>query len=123
MKNEDINSAGIPGFVYYAGYDRAMALASVGPGWASLINEAFDFLESKGNLVKVVQVKEKYAGLRIYLDDVNDEVEKKIYDLEIKSFHICEKCGNEGKVRVRDGWYFTACDDHSRGGEVVKDFL
>lgn len=120
----------LPGFVVYedGGYDRELAKASVGKGWASLIDEVFDAKESM-NLrnVKIVQVKEKYAGLRIYIDgyemDENHPVyqfEKLIHDIERRSYKICEECGAPGAVRGT-GWIFTSCDAHSKGHHPLKE--
>jgi hypothetical protein len=115
----------LPGFVIYedGGYDRKLAKASVGSGWASLIDEVFDKLEELGNPTIIVQVKEKYAGLRIYTGtyDTNRETTVSKFDrflgeLESKSFTICETCGAPGKVRGR-GWYYTSCEEHAKPGD------
>lgn len=121
----------LPGFVVYedGGYDRELAKASVGKGWAGLIDEVFDAKESM-NLanVKIVQVKEKYAGLRIYIDgyemDKNHPVykfEQLIHNVGERSYKICEECGKPGMVRGT-GWIFTACDEHSRGQAPHKEY-
>lgn len=114
----------MPGFVIYSdgGYDRQLAKDSVGKGWSGLIDEVFDKLEALGKPTTIVQVKEKYAGLRIYtggygyLDDGSeitmDDFEKFILDIEYRSFKICEVCGKEGKVRGKN-WYYTSCDEHA----------
>ena len=100
-------------FVNYKGYTRELALKSVGDGWAPLIHRIFDTLENiKGN-VKIVQVKEKFAGLRVYTDYVNDELDAVIRQAERESFTICEVCGKPGKVRGK-GWHYTACDGCAR---------
>lgn len=100
-------------FVNDKGYTRELALKSVGDGWAPLIHRIFDTLENiKGN-VKIVQVKEKFAGLRVYTDCVNDELDAVIRQAELESFTICEVCGEPGKVRGKR-WYYTACDGCAR---------
>jgi hypothetical protein len=108
-------------FVSYKGYTRDMALNSVGPGWAALVNRIFDVMERIKGTVKIVQVKEKYAGLRVYTDYVNDELQAVIREAERESFKICEECGKPGKVRGR-GWYYTACEEHSKEGEYPHKF-
>ena len=65
-------------FVKYKGYTREDALASVGAGWAGLINRVYDVLESIKGTVKIVQVKEKFGGLRIYTDYGNDELPRRV---------------------------------------------
>jgi len=116
-----------PGFVVYenGGYDRDLAKQSVGQGWSGLIDEIFDLKESLNlSNVRIVQVKEKYAGLRVYIDlyssDENDPVykfEKFLHDTELRSFKICETCGKPGAVRGH-GWYYTSCDEHARNGDL-----
>lgn len=103
------------------GYDRALAKESVGPGWASLIDEIFDKLDSMEDPPRIVQVKEKYAGLRVYLDVYIDELEKVILEAEKKSFKMCETCGKPGKIRGK-GWYYTSCDEHARNGDLPHKY-
>ncbi len=99
---------------------REDALLDVGAGWAGLINRAYDLLENYPTL-KVVQVKEKFGGLRIYTDGYIEEFEKVLRDLEYESFNVCETCGNPGKLRS-GGWYKTLCEEHSNGREAVEPF-
>ena len=108
-------------FVNYKGYTREMALTSVGKGWASLINRVFDALENIKGSVKVVQVKEKYAGLRVYTDYMNEELDAVIGWAERESFKMCEECGQPGKVRGK-GWYYTSCDVHAKNDDPPHKF-
>lgn len=108
----------MPSVVHYDGYTRELALASVGEGWAKLVNEAFDQLAHiKGN-IKIIQVKEKWGGLRIYTDYSNHLYDKKVRELEERSFHICEVCGNPGNLRG-GGWYRTLCAEHGGDKPIV----
>lgn len=105
-----------PTFVIHEGYDRALALQSVGEGWASLINEVFDFIEqNKIHNVRIIQVKEKWGGLRIYTDMMHDKLDAKIADVQKRSFTICEVSGAPGKLRNCNGWYRTLSD--AEGGQ------
>lgn len=56
-----------------------------------------------------VQVKEKFAGLRIYMTYYNKELENIISEAEKRSYTICERCGADGEVR-EGGWIKTLCD-------------
>ena len=100
----------------YKGYTREMGLTSVGKGWAPLINRVFDKLETIKGSIKIVQVKEKWGGLRIYTDYSNKELDKVIYDAEKESLEICEVCGKPGKLRGKT-WYYTSCDEHIKPGD------
>lgn len=99
-----------PQSVWYGGsISRKAALHSVGPGWAKLINNLYD---AKPRRTKVVQVKEKFAGLRFYTSYSPDWYEDLISYYGLKSETICEQCGKPGKVRGDLGWYLTLCDKH-----------
>jgi hypothetical protein len=100
----------------YKGYTREMGLTSVGKGWAPLINRVFDKLETIKGSIKIVQVKEKWGGLRIYTDYSNKELDKVIYDAEHESLEVCEVCGQSGKLRGKS-WYYTSCDEHVKPGD------
>lgn len=56
------------------------------------------------------QVKEKFSGLRFYMTNYNEEIEKLISEAEELSYRTCEHCGVPGKQRS-GGWIKTLCDD------------
>ena len=109
-----------PTYVYHEGYTRELALNSVGEGWAGLVNEAFDALGKIRGDIKILQVKEKYGGLRIYTDYSHIDYDLILINLEKKSFTICELCGEPAKLRNTNGWYRTLCDAHALGSPVVE---
>src|SRR2546427_200903 len=86
------------GFVIYdeLGYDIQLAKDSVGHGWASLIEKVFD---AKPPDLRIVQVKEKYAGLRIYTDRIDKHFDDLLFDVQNESLTICEECSKPGLVR------------------------
>ena len=94
---------------YGGGLKRKTALHSVGAGWAKLINNLYD---AKPKHVKVWQVKEKFAGLRFYLDSAPEWYHDLIAYYENQSNKICEQCGEKVKVRDDLGWILTLCDKH-----------
>lgn len=59
--------------------------------------------------VVAAQVKEKFGGLRFYVDGADDEVRGMIEMAEGMSYKICEDCGNRGSTRDA-GWLRTMCD-------------
>ena len=106
-----------PTFVNPWGYDRATALLSVGEGWAKLINEFFDLLDTRfnsdGEKVYVTQVKEKFGGLRLYTGYGCKELFELTYRLETESLRTCESCGEPGEIMSDNGnprgWLKTQC--------------
>ena len=58
----------LPCYVIYddGGYDLPLAKRSVGLGWNGILERLF---EAKPDWIKVIQVKEKFGGLRYYIDD------------------------------------------------------
>lgn len=67
-----------------------------------------EFEEKYG--LRVVQVKEKFGGLRYYVDNSSPEIEAAIMMAESMSFRTCEFCGNRGSCRS-DAWIRTLCDE------------
>ena len=63
--------------------------------------------------VEAVQVKEKFGGLRFYVNRVDPAVEGAIDMAEAMSYHICEVCGAPGEPN-RDGWIKTLCKEHTK---------
>jgi hypothetical protein len=102
------------------GISREYALSCVGDGWAQLVNKAYDYLINYPT-VKIVQVKEKFGGLRIYTDWYVPELDQYICSLETESLYTCELCGNTGCLRG-GGWYRTLCDVHAEGKSAISPF-
>jgi len=59
-----------------------------------------------------VQVKEKFGGLRFYVQAATDEHYNYISFAESMSYRTCDQCGNPGKTYT-DGWHTTLCDIHA----------
>ena len=63
--------------------------------------------------VVAAQVKEKFGGLRFYVDGGDDWVYGAISMAESISYRTCEVCGAPGKTRGT-GWIRTTCDEHTK---------
>lgn len=99
-----------------------------GDGWYDLLYQLFENLEEvvkKLDLTKepdfgtteifkfcILQVKEKYGGLRVYTNWETEEIADLISNAEKESFNICEVCGSPGKLRTDVGWIKVYCDLH-----------
>ena len=84
-----------------------------GPGWHPLIKDALTRIEALGiaNLA-ILQVKEKFGGLRIYLSLDNDETNAIITAAEDEAHKTCEECGSRENVELRSGgWLRTLCNN------------
>lgn len=84
----------------------------VGDGWLPLLKELIEDLIELGWDKETTQVKEKFGGLRFYINSGSKEIHDRILKAEKDSYHICEKCGQEGQLRGDIGWYLTLCDEH-----------
>jgi len=99
-----------PTAVYYEGYPAKLALQSVEKGWRHLIKIA---LRMKPDYVKIVQVKEKFGTLTIYIESTKPE-DRSYFDviqaLEAVSAYTCEVCGNKGSLDTTNTyWVQTLC--------------
>lgn len=89
-----------------------------GDGWFELIWKlSEDLKEMNKHIIRtpedpfqVLQVKEKFGGLRFYTNTASDEMFKRILKAEHDSFSICENCGKEGCLRT-EGWAKTLCNE------------
>lgn len=88
---------------------REEAKEYIGAGWSDLIDEIYNKLPDNAF---ILQIKEKFGGLRFYVDNISGEVQDFIWEVEDRSLGICEVCGKEGKPRD-GGWIKTLCDEHS----------
>lgn len=59
-----------------------------------------------------VQVKEKFGGLRFYMNMETEEMSRVIQEAEVQSAVTCEVCGRPGRLRGR-GWVKTLCEGHA----------
>jgi len=96
-----------------------------GDGWEKIIRQAASMLELLNNKwqlpkeewIRASQIKEKFGTLRFYVDCPVGEAADIAFAVadqaERRSEGICEECGEWGRLRGR-GWFYTACDKHSR---------
>lgn len=93
-------------------------------GWRKLVENVNLQLAHISPGYEIYQIKEKFGALRIYAkyvapgNEANQEVGEKIFDsiihsAEIRSTHICDRCGQPGIREENDrGWIFTRCPKH-----------
>ena len=89
---------------------------AVGDGWATILDEMAAEIERScvrtgSKLPTVLQIKEKFGLLRVYIDGGVEGVDTIIARAEERSAVTCEDCGKPGRLR-RKGWLRTLCDEH-----------
>lgn len=80
----------------------------IGDGWHSIFETLCEELTRLGG-IKILQVKEKFAALTVYIAPCPIETLKAVdaaYKLSLKT---CEFCGVPG-TQVSDGWIKTLCE-------------
>lgn len=86
-------------------------------GWLQLIDELCRtlqiHLDSHPDVpqVKVLQVKEKFGGLRFYFSGGDTACRGAVVAAEERSLAICEVCGQTGTLR-EGRWLSVRCNDH-----------
>lgn len=90
--------------------------SGVQEGWQPVVGEAALVLDYAAPGWRCAQIKEKFGGLRFYIDppDDADEVRREVVYViegyaERKAAAICEWCGDRGQLRPY-GWQLTLCD-------------
>ena len=78
------------------------------------------FEQESGSQFEVLQVKEKFGGLRIHVNHANDAIHQRIEAAIQESFHTCEVCGQPGELR-EDSWIKTVCDGHNASEPGAKE--
>jgi Zn finger protein HypA/HybF involved in hydrogenase expression len=89
----------------------------VGKGWQPIALDAAEQLEANG--AQILQVKEKFGGLRIYFQVDEDTSSVDVYDkcneivrlAEEKAAITCEDCGQPGSMTTNRSFYRTLCPE------------
>ena len=79
--------------------------------------------ENWWNHFQIEQVKEKYGGLRFYVNGADDRYYGMIDFAESMSMRICEICGTWGTLVDTKGWLKTLCDSCRKNNEVNYKLL
>jgi len=100
----------------------------VGPGWYLLIVELDQALAQVDAGYALLQVKEKFGGLRYYTqesDDLTVEGRERcaalIDEAERRSASTCETCGGSGSLHTNARrWFRTLCAGHAEESGYTK---
>jgi hypothetical protein len=85
-------------------------------GWRDIITSLVDDLFGMGWDGCLLQIKEKFGGLRFYIGEGTDEMFDRISQAESQSLKTCMKCGKPGKP-TDTGWILVLCEEHA--GELL----
>jgi hypothetical protein len=86
----------------------------VGDGWVPVVDDLFANIAAllKQRPIanfKIVQVKEKFGGLRVYTRHASPAILKLIDAAERICAETCETCGGKGSMQ-ESGWMRVICD-------------
>lgn len=85
----------------------------VDDGWFELVRECLERLSAIPEEIEIIQIKEKFGSLRVYLDGPS-EAHQLSEEFSDRSAFVCESCGTPGETRNVHGWYSTLCEPHFR---------
>lgn len=90
----------------------------INDGWYELIKNLLHILNHhvahatlEGEF-RVVTIKEKFGGLRVYYDNGDDFIDGAVTMAECLSNNVCDVCGAPGQNHSKGGWLKTRCKDH-----------
>ena len=97
-----------------------------GDGWYRIIEQlSADIMrlavQAGIDVHEVRQVKEKFGGLRFYIDGGSQTIYDRIDEAAELLLRTCEVCGEQGSRRGRD-WIQTLCEEHSMLGQDEHSF-
>lgn len=91
----------------------------VGPGWIHIIAKLHNAVFFMSPNYELVQVKQKFGGLRYYVNlnldnNQNQTISADIINVliryaEIQASQTCEECGEPGELNKSNYWYRTVC--------------
>lgn len=110
-------------FKQYEGNPGMVNWYGVPQGWLSIIDKLCGAIQSyvdnttryiNGNPTNppqptLTQMKEKFGGLRFYMEDSDDYVEGMIRMAEYMCDNTCQDCGTEENLGVTSGWISVLC--------------
>ncbi len=84
-------------------------------GWAALYLNLLADLAAAGCRAEVIEAKEKFGSMRIYFQHADAAARTLVTAAEQHSKTICQTCGDQGELLVRDHHFATLCPLHGKG--------
>ena len=95
------------------------------PGWYPIVIDLDRELATIDPDYQLVQVKEKFGGLRYYVEFEPDRprpgFDELIRAAERRSERTCEECGNDGALAHRGTWARTLCTADAAASGFIPD--
>lgn len=83
-------------------------------GWGAIVDNLIEDLIALGWDKGLLQVKEKFGGLRFYITQSDTELHERIRKAMDASRQTCTTCGEPGIPRsIQSTWIETTCQRHS----------
>lgn len=93
-------------------------------GWYQLYLELIDALERIDPDLKVIQAKEKFGALRVYLAAPTPELHALIDAASRSSSRTCQTCGREGRLtKSGRGVLAALCEEHAAGATPAEALI
>ena len=80
------------------------------PGWVDLVRRCLADMVQLGWTKQLTQVKSKFGGLRVYIDDGSPAIDTRIAIAEQEAYKTCEICGAPALTYDDRGWIRTECN-------------
>lgn len=89
-------------------------MCEVPDGWVDVVLAFSEHAKAVAPTLRVEDAKEKFGGLRLNVSsDLMDWTGINLAGTyEEMSFHVCQVCGEPGKLRTDRGWDATLCEAH-----------
>jgi hypothetical protein len=94
---------------------------NISNGWLGIVQRLFETLIKLGWDKSFINVKEKFGGMSIFLDNLPENGFYFIVEAERETFSVCEVCGELGEQHRIKGWIYTLCDEHRDERLMVED--
>jgi len=100
-----------------------------GKGWIPLIKPIIEYIDkynegidNPNEKIHILQIKEKWAQLVIYVSHGTKELYDMIDKAEDESQYICECCGTRENLGTTQGYYMTICHDCCKEMAMERNF-
>ena len=89
-------------------------------GWRPIMERLLERLEEEieaqplhdRDRFRILQIKEKFGRLTVYLADSTPDMDAAIQEASEKSIRTCEVCGAPGDLKERNFWWSPRCKEH-----------